>query len=294
MKISVIGGAGQMGKWLIQHFMSLGHTVIASDSRKNELQNVANTLGVFSENSNTTAVVDSDVVIISVPIDQTAGVIREVSPHMKQNSVLCEISSIKQNLPDVLMDASDNRLRPLCIHPMFGPGPGSSGRPIVLIPIHDMQTERSLVRELFPGHRVISTTVNEHDRAMAFIISLPYFVNTIFASVLAEEDLALLQQLAGTTFTIQFLLIGGILFQSSNLHITLHKENKHLSDILSHFQAKLVQGISLLADDISGFREFYEKVKKDVGQKVNLQEKYEEMYRVLKIMKDVERGEGGF
>jgi prephenate dehydrogenase len=291
MKVSVIGGAGQMGGWLIQHFKALGHTVTASDRRGDELKKTADTLGIVPANSNTNAVSDSDIVVIAVPIEQTVEVIREVSPHMKQNTILCEISSIKQNLPDVLIEVIENHIKPLCIHPMFGPGPEARVRPIALIPIQDMQSERNLIGDLFPGYQVICTTVEEHDRAMAFIISLPYFINTILASVLAEEDLNLLQQMAGTTFTVQLMLMGSVLFQSPQLHIALHRENKYLLSILNQFQSKFGHGVSLLKDNLGGFSEFYATVQDGIGQTVNLQEKYEEMYRILGTMKGLENKE---
>jgi prephenate dehydrogenase len=291
MRVTIIGGAGQMGKWLIHHFKALGYTVIASDSRISELRKTVDDLEIILENSNTTAVLDSDIVVIAVPIEQTAEVIREVSPHMRPNSVLCEISSIKQNLPDVLIEASENQIRPLCIHPMFGPGPRARIRPIVLIPIYDAESEKGLVEDLFPDYQVIFATAEEHDKSMAFVISLPYFINTILASVLAEEDLGLLQQLAGTTFSVQFMLMSSILFQSTKLHIALHSANEYVPETLSRFQSKLAQGLSHLVDDFSGFGEFIAKAREKVGENVNLEEKYKEMYRVLEIMKDYENME---
>lgn len=291
MKASIIGGAGKMGKWFIQHFKGLGYTVIASDSRNDELRKTADTLGITPKTSNITAVLDSDVVLIAVPMEQIAEVIREVSPHMKQNAVLCEISSIKQNLPDVLMEVSENQIQPLCIHPLFGPGPGTLARRMALIPIYDAQSEKSLVRDLFPGYQTILTSAEEHDKAMAFIISLPYFINTILASVLAEENLDFLQQLGGTTFTVQLMLMGSIMFNSPKLHIALHKENEYAPDILNRFHSRFAEAISLFVDNLTGFREFCVKVREDVGQFVNLEEKYTETYRILEIMRSLENRE---
>ena len=291
MRVSVIGGAGQMGKWLVRHFKALGHTVIASDPRSDELNKTADTLGIVTASSNSAAVLDSDVAVIAVPIDKTVEVIREVSPHMKQNSILCEISSIKKKLPDVFIEISERQIRPLCIHPMFGPGSRAQVRPIVLIPIFDAESEKDLVGELFPGYQVIFATAEEHDKAMAFVLSLPYFINTVLASLLAEEDLSLLQYLAGTTFTVQFMLMASVLHQSANLHIDLHRANEYVPETLNRFQTKLAEGISLLVDDISKFGEFCTRVSEEVGQTVNLEEKYEEMYRVLGMMRSSDNKE---
>jgi prephenate dehydrogenase len=291
MKVSIIGGAGKMGKWFIQHFKDLGYTVIASDPRSDELRKIADSLGIISKSSNTTAVMDSDVVLIAVPMEQIADVIREVSPHMKQNAVLCEISSIKQNVLDALMEVSENQVQPLCIHPLFGPGPGALTRRMALIPIYDAQSEKSLVEDLFPGIQTILTSAEEHDKAMAFIISLPYFINTILASILAEEDLDFLQQLGGTTFTVQLMLMGSVMFNSPELHIALHKENAYAPDILNRFHSRFAEGISLFVDNLTGFREFYTNVREDVERFVNLEERYLEMYHILEIMNSLESRE---
>ncbi len=118
MKTTIIGGAGGMGKWLTNHFLKLGHSVIVADPRIE--QNQDSDIEIAS--NNIAAVDNADLVLISVPMKHSAEVIREVLPHMKDESIICEISSIKSNVVEILRTVSTGQIKPLCIHPLFGPG----------------------------------------------------------------------------------------------------------------------------------------------------------------------------
>ncbi|MFQ5834012.1 MAG: prephenate dehydrogenase/arogenate dehydrogenase family protein [Candidatus Thorarchaeota archaeon] len=284
MKIAVIGGAGRMGRWLLEHFDEHGHTLIASDPQSNELREIAELFDLTLASSNAAAAKNADVVVISVPIEITAEVIQEVAPHMKRDAVLCEISSVKGKIPEVLHEIVALQLRPLSIHPMFGPGARSLNKKMVLVPISDPEDEQRLVEALFPKYQIITVDREEHDRAMALTVSLPYFVNMIIASVLSDEDLTSLRRLGGTTFAVQLLLTGSIMSNSCALHAALHKENPHVDSVLRNFQSKLESGLATLTQDTNDFRELYTNVKSNLEQHMNLENKYGEMYRLLEIM----------
>ncbi|MHA2211485.1 MAG: prephenate dehydrogenase/arogenate dehydrogenase family protein, partial [Candidatus Thorarchaeota archaeon] len=95
MRVAVIGAVGQMGRWLLKHFATQGHSLVASDTRGDELRDLAETSNIVLASGNAAAVKDADVVVVSVPIGITAEVIQEITPHMKNDAVLCEISSVK-------------------------------------------------------------------------------------------------------------------------------------------------------------------------------------------------------
>ncbi|MHA2142839.1 MAG: prephenate dehydrogenase/arogenate dehydrogenase family protein [Candidatus Thorarchaeota archaeon] len=291
MKVAVIGAAGQMGRWLLNHFEAQGYTLVASDSRDDELRDLAETSDVILASSNVAAVKDADAVVVSVPIDLTTAVIHEIAPHMKQNAILCEISSVKGEIPRALQKAAEYGIRPLCIHPMFGPGARALRKKLTLIPIVDFKAEDQLIETLFPGCQIIVTDSEEHDRIIALTISLPYFVNTILASVLADEDISLLERLGGTTFTVQMMLTGSIMSQPSALHASLHSENKHVIALLQKLQQKSKETLASLVDkDSAAFERLFSSAKKSLETGVNLAEKYDEMYRLLELM-DAENGE---
>ncbi len=284
MRIAVIGGAGRMGRWLLDHFAEHGHTLIASDPRSDELREIAESFELTLASSNAAAAKNADVVIISVPIESTAKVIREVAPHMKRDAVLCEISSVKGKIPEVLQEIAAFNIQPLCIHPMFGPGARFLNRKIVLVSISNPEDEQRLVESLFPTHQIVTVDQEEHDRAMALTVSLPYFVNLIVASVIADEDLTWLRRLGGTTFPVQLLLTGSIMSNSCALHAAVHRENRHVESVLKRFQLNLERGLASLTEGTNDFREFYSSTKSSLEKHMSLENKYDEMYRLLEIM----------
>ncbi|MHA2021508.1 MAG: hypothetical protein ACW96N_07325 [Candidatus Thorarchaeota archaeon] len=168
---------------------------------------------------------------------------------------------------------------------MFGPGARSLRKKIVLIPILDLEAEDHLVETLFPNCDIIIVDAEEHDRIVALTVSLPYFVNMILTSVLADEDICLLERLGGTTFTVQLMLSGSIMSQPSTLHASLHSGNKHVPALLQKLQLKTKESIASLVDnDIVRFEQFFSEAKESLAVGVDLEKKYEEMYKLLEIM----------
>ncbi|MHA2043612.1 MAG: prephenate dehydrogenase/arogenate dehydrogenase family protein [Candidatus Thorarchaeota archaeon] len=284
MRIAIIGGAGGMGKWFTDHLHKQGHSVIVADPKSNRHQSTE----IDIASSNISSVDKADLVLIAVPLTKTSAVIQEVVPYMKKKSILCEISSVKANIIDVRV--TSYQVRPLCIHPLFGPGTKFLKKKIALIPILAEEKEEKLLRLLFPDSRIIVVEAAEHDRIMALTLSLPYFANMIFASLLKNEDISLIEQLGGTTFAVQFMLSGSIMSHSPEFHLALHKENSHSIEILQKLRSQIGIELELLSDNTVEFTKSYQSMKDMLIEQVNLEEKYQEMYRVLETM-EKQRGE---
>ncbi|MFW9887712.1 MAG: prephenate dehydrogenase/arogenate dehydrogenase family protein [Candidatus Thorarchaeota archaeon] len=285
MRVAIIGAAGQMGRWLVDHFVSLDHTLVVSDSCSENLHDLAEAHDLVLASSNSAAVKDADVVVVSVPISATAEAVRDIAPHMKQGAVLCEISSVKGDIPRALQAVAKDGIRPLCIHPMFGPGARTLKKRIILIPLVNLTTEDSLVESLFPDSEIIVAGPEEHDRVIALTISLPYFVNMILASVLAHEDISMLEHFGGTTFTMQLMLTSSIMSQSYRLHSTMHFENKHVLDLLRKLQLSIKESISSLSEnDVGRFEQIFSEARDGLSAGVDLAKKYNDMYRVLETL----------
>ncbi len=282
MKTTIIGGAGGMGKWLTNHFLKLGHSVIISDPRIDQNQD-----SDFEIASNNIAAVDNaDLVLISVPMKHSVEVIREVLPHMKDESIICEISSIKSNVVEILKTVSTSQIKPLCIHPLFGPGASFLKKKFALIPIQEEDDERKILKSLFPDSQVIIVDADEHDRIMALTLSLPYFTNMILASILKSEDVSLIEKLGGTTFAVQFMLTGSIMSHTPEFHLSLHKENNHAIEMLRHLKSGINKVLTLLDRNGDEFIRSYKDIKSELEEKLDLEGKYQEMYRVLQAMEE--------
>lgn len=169
----------------------------------------------------------AEFVILCTPIQNTPKIIQEVSAVMKKDAILCEITSLKSKIvPSLKLAMSKESIQPLSIHPMFGPDADTLDKKnIIIIPIVNIEKEKKLIRLLFPNTNLIITEVEAHDSFMASILSLPYFMNLVFAKTLPLDQIKLLKQLAGPTFSVQLALSQSIIGESPQLITSLINEN---------------------------------------------------------------------
>lgn len=286
MKVSIIGGYGRMGRWLTRYFVAQGHKVIISGADLQKTKNFAEAAGVDFAKNNIEAVKDADLVVVSVPIPITAKVIREIVPHVKKDAVVAEISSLKSGVVEALAEAADFGVKPLSIHPLFGPGAKKMrGQKIAVAPVFDGDAEVKLAENLFPEAKMIIVDAEEHDRAMALILALPYFVNVVFASVVGEENLEALKKLAGTTFPLQLTLAESVMAEDSALHTSIQIDNKYARRYLAKFISKAKAIEKLIAEkDKAEFAALCNKTRDLLSKDPDFSKAYERTYKILETL----------
>lgn len=208
-------------------------TIYDLDKRKtkdlSEIYNckIANSLSELSQSS--------DTIILCTPIRETPKIINEVVKNSSTNTLVVEISSLKKKNVATLR-RNKEKIKPLSVHPMFGPDiKGFDGNTIVVIPIENKQNEIKQAKELFAGSDVIVADEDTHDKSMAFILSLPYFMNIVFAKCLPEENLPMIRRLAGPTFKAQLALTQCIAGEDPILIESLIDENVFAGDLINSF-----------------------------------------------------------
>lgn len=285
MKITVLGAAGAMGTWLAQYFAEHNHVLTLFDPRMKEAKTLAKTLCAKFEEKSVNAVKEADMVVLAVPIDQTKAVLEEISPHLKRRSIVAEISSVKSNIVDQLAKVSKRGVYPLSIHPLFGPGIGTLKKKIALIPVVNPERERAFVEKIFPDAQVITVSAKQHDKAMATVLSIPNFMNVALAAVLSGEDLTLLSELGGTTFTLQVALMGSVMTQSSQLQMSMHTANEYAFEYLKKFLSKAQKIRGLIEErDTQAFEVLYGNLQKKLSKSTDLTRMYQKTYAALKTM----------
>ncbi len=136
MKIAVIGGSGEFGRLFAAQFKEEGHevTITGRDVRKGK--NVAKELDVAFSNDNVTAAKESDVVMISVYIENTLDVIEEVAPHVRSGCLLMDVTSVKEEPCEAMKKFAGKDVEIMGTHPMFGPRVTSiEGLTFILTPV---------------------------------------------------------------------------------------------------------------------------------------------------------------
>ncbi|HZB73826.1 MAG TPA: prephenate dehydrogenase dimerization domain-containing protein, partial [Nitrososphaeraceae archaeon] len=206
----------------------------------------------------------------------------------KSGAVLAEISSIKAKTFLVLKKYS-NKILPLCIHPMFGPGASSiRDTRILLIPVKNKKTESDMVSSFMRGSEIIVLpTARVHDRYMAIILGLTYFVNMVLAKILSKEDILYLEKISGTFFGIQLLLMQGILSDDPNLIVSIISRNSYTQKCISEYlsEADTLRSIIQGRRDRELLRDL-NTVKSIFERSFDLQMSYRNMYTMFRKHKE--------
>lgn len=216
-KIAIIGSEGQMGKWFTKYFLEKGFEVIGYDAEK-EIKDKA----VTKAQSLVGAILTVDYVILCIPVKRTPETIRLIAKEMKRDSYLIDISSLKSKSAAALAKIPD-KVNPICIHPMFGPGTKKlKGQNIISIPIRDAKKELTVAKSLFSDANFVQIDAAEHDKKIAIVLGMTHLVNVALANILAkEENFTLVEKMAGTTFKAQKLLTAGIMTETPELIETI-------------------------------------------------------------------------
>jgi len=287
VKIAIIGGAGRMGRWFTRYFASKGHKIVISGVKLDKLKAFAQEAGVDFAENNAKAVKDADLALISVPIPATAKVIREIAPHIRKGAVVAEIASLKFGIIEALLEAARLGVVPLSLHPLFGPGAQElRGNKIVVVPVVNSEAEIKLAKGLFQEAEIIVADADEHDRLMALTISLPYFLNIAFASVLSEEDISRLKQFGGTTFAFQLTLTESVMNEDPALHASIQMHGKYA---LKYVDA-LLSKAEILRKIISkknhkDFIDSYNEVQGSLSKDADFFKAYEKVYKALEALR---------
>jgi prephenate dehydrogenase len=242
--------------------MSQGHNLKLYDIDFTKAQELAEKNGCQWFDSPQNAIADVDAVLLCTPIKETPKTIESLIYHMKKGSILCEIASLKMRTVAMLRKTKERYIRPLSVHPMFGPDIGIiEGQTVVLVPVLDQNEEAGLARRLFPDTRIVVVDAETHDRCMASILALPYFMNIAFARTLSPEKLALMRELAGTTFTVQLAVTQSIVGESHELIESLINENAFSEELLGRFidESRRLRG--LLRNKPHDFKNFCETLR---------------------------------
>ena len=254
--VAIIGGRGGMGRAMARLFEDLGHAVLIAD--------------VDTELSPVDAAKLADVVVISVPIDVTTEVIEQVGPHVREEALLMDVTSLKSAPLASMLKAT--RASVIGTHPMFGPNVHSvQGQRVVLCSGRGEPWEKWLIRAFEArGLVVTNTTADAHDRAMAVVQVLNHFQTQVFGIALArfgvpvEETL----QFASPAYLMELYVAGRHFAQSPELYSAIEMNNPRVDEVLQTYRAAAdALAKTIEARDRDGFRQMFEEVRGYYGER---------------------------
>jgi prephenate dehydrogenase len=275
MRITIIGGAGGMGKWFAGFFKENGVEVRIVD-KSAEIEGIAKALGVrflntdvLNEGMINEEIVDTDVLLISVPIDITEHVIERVGPEMRVGSLLMDITSVKRMPVETMERCTNAGVEILGTHPLFGPSTTSlQGQTIIFVPSRTGPVYERIY-ELFErtGAKIELLTAEVHDEIMAVIQGLTHFVLISFGIALKNLDFDVDESRKFMYPMVEILMdfVGRLLHQDPHLYAMIQM-NFEMGRVHEAFLAganRLYELVS--AGDVDGFMAEMMMAKKHFG-----------------------------
>lgn len=252
--VAVIGGRGRLGGVVAQLFGDLGHRILIADET--------------TPLSPADAAAAADVTVVSVPIDATEAVIRVVGPHVREDALLMDVTSIKRD-PVAAMLAS-TRGSVVGTHPMFGPS------------VHTLQGQRVVVCRArgdawadwvvaafgARGLAVTEATPEQHDRAMSVVQVLTHFQTQVLGVTLARLGVPLEETLQFTSpaYLLELYVAARHFAQEPGLYGPIEMRNPQSGGVTEAFTAAAQElGDVIARGDRAQFDAMFEEVRTFFG-----------------------------
>ncbi len=274
-----------MGQLFAKHFADRGFDVTIGDINCEAAEKVAEILDISVADEERRCVEEADITLISIPIKETPKVILDTAP-LSKGRVLAEIASIKRDTVEALKKAANRGVKPLSIHPLFGPGVRAlSGEKIAVIPVLNEEMEVEEAKQIFNECKIFPVDVETHDHSMSLILSLPYLVNLVFASVISEKDIETLRKLAGPNFDLHLLACESALSQNPELYLSILELDRHTEGIM-RLLVKNAEELKRMVEEREGLRDLVRQLRERFSKGIEIEESYEKMYMVWKSLRD--------
>jgi prephenate dehydrogenase len=269
VSILILGGTGETGSWFARYFRELGFDVaVWGPSCKVE---VAERLGVRYAQDMMGEVEKSDIVLVSVLIEKTVEVIREVAPHMHPGSLIMDVTSIKSGPVKAMKTYAPKGVEVLGTHPMFGPTMTAlRGQTIILTPVEG-KTGKWLpfMQSLFEsdGAHVEILDAEEHDEIMAVVQALTHFAYIGIGAALRtlDFDVERSRRFMSPVYEIMIDFVGRILDQNPELYASIQK-NPKAAVVRQTFVAECMRLCEKAdAGDLEGFKQIMEEAAEHYG-----------------------------
>ncbi len=172
--VVIVGCFGRMGGMLFREAGSRGYGVRGIDKPFDDLEPLAR----------------ARLVLVCVPVAFFEQTLHKICPHMQDNAILCDITSVKvapmQQMENIWLG------NVVGTHPLFGPQHGmDEDLPIALVRgTRCGDSAFDLVRDFFVslGYRAFATDADTHDKAMARIQNMNFITSLAYCAQTADDE----------------------------------------------------------------------------------------------------------
>ena len=238
-KITVIGGTRGLGNWIANFLKKRGCDLIITGRNSLVGDSVAKKMKVNYTYNNIEAVTQADVVIIAVPIESTSQIIKEIAPHLKEGSLLIDVTSVKEEPTALMYEFVPPGVEVLPTHPMFGSRIRSlEGQVVVLTPLQSGEWYHRVVDFLENEQvRIIVTTPDIHDRMMSIVQGLTHFAYISIAAAIERLGVEVKdsRKFASPIYSLMLDIIARIVAQNPYLCYSIQTSNRYVAEVHQTF-----------------------------------------------------------
>ncbi len=260
MKILILG-AGKMGSFFCD-LLSFDHETAVYDPDPQKLRFTFNAQRFKSlEEVREFA---PRLVINAATVKYTIEAFRSVLPYLPDDCIVSDIASVKTGLPEFYAECGHPFVS---THPMFGPTFASlsnlSNENAIIISESD-HLGKAFFREIYSklGLNIVDYTFEEHDRTIAYSLSIPFAATLAFAGVMEP------QQAPGTTFKRHIEIARGLMSEDDYL-VSEILFNPNTPDRLENILSQMTELLEIVKRrDSEAMKEYLARVRENVrGQK---------------------------
>lgn len=206
-----------------------------------------------------------ELVINAVTVKYTIAAFREVMPYLPDDCIISDISSVKTGLKD-FYEQSGHRY--VSTHPMFGPTFANlqqlSEENAIIISEGDYMG-RIFFKDLYSklGLNIYEYTFEEHDRTVAYSLSIPFVSTFVFAAVMKHQDAP------GTTFKRHLKIAKGVLSEDDFLLQEI-LFNPYTGEQVEQIRNELKDLLDIIGSkDAEGMKAYLTKIRNNVKRDID-------------------------
>ncbi len=262
MKILVLG-AGKMGSFFID-LLSFDHEVGVYEKDAKRMRFTYNCQRFTDLEEVRTF--SPELVINAVTVKYTIPAFKEVIPYLSKDCIIADISSVKTGLKDFYESTG---LRYASSHPMFGPTFANlnqlSEENAIIINEGDYMG-RIFFKDLYQklGLHIYEYSFEEHDKTVAYSLSIPFVSTFVFAAVMKHQDAP------GTTFKRHMRIAKGVLNEDDYLLQEI-LFNPYTHDQVAQIRTELKELLEIIdRKDAKGMKQYLTKIRDHVKRDIEI------------------------